>query len=83
MVQIKETVSLTKEEMKILLEILGYSVNSSGIVYKSDGAVLECPLSKEGVTLDKSISVMPGSIIVMNTTPVTLSEYFYQYSYDE
>lgn len=77
----KEIVVLSDEDKKVLFEILGYSVDSQGIIIDEKQEKVICPFTKTPVEL-KNSSLMPGSLIIMNTTPVTLSEYFYQYPDD-
>lgn len=77
----KEIVSLSKDEFKILLEVLNYNVDDLGGIIDDKGQKVICPFTKWQVKLDK-ISIMPGSLIFMNTSPLTLSEYFYQYPDD-
>ena len=74
----KEVVILSKEDKKILLEMLGYNVDKEGFVISLNNERMICPFTNGPVSLEDA-SIMPGSLIIMNTTPVTLSEYFYQY----
>ncbi len=77
----KEVLVLSREDKKILLGILDYDVDEQGFVLSTDKTPTICPFTNKPVKLDDA-SLMPGSLIVMNTTPVTLSEYFYQYPDD-
>ncbi|MBI2523008.1 hypothetical protein HYW19_01335 [Candidatus Woesearchaeota archaeon] len=77
----KETIILSKEDKKILLETLGYTVDKEGFVLSANKDREICPFTNNPIKLEDA-SIMPGSLIIMNTTPVTLSEYFYQYPDD-
>ncbi|MBU0471716.1 MAG: hypothetical protein KKF65_03765 [Nanoarchaeota archaeon] len=77
----KETIILSKEDKKILLETLGYAIDEGGFILSADKDRAICPFTNSPIKLEDA-SIMPGSLIVMNTTPVTLSEYFYQYPDD-
>ncbi len=78
----KETVLLTKEQFTSLLDALDYKVNEKGVIIDLNNKEVICPFTAEPVKLDM-LSIMPGSIVLMNTTPVTLSEYFYNYPEDD
>lgn len=77
----KEIIILSNEEKKLLLEVLGYKVTEEGIILNANNEEVICPFTKKVVRLETA-SLMPGSLIIMNTTPLTLSEYFYQYPDD-
>ena len=77
----KEIVSLSRDEFKILLEVLNYDIDDFGGIIDEKGEKVICPFTNGQVKLDE-ISIMPGSLIFMNTSPLTLSEYFYQYPDD-
>ncbi|MBL7148317.1 MAG: hypothetical protein ISS82_05820 [Nanoarchaeota archaeon] len=77
----KDIISLKKEEMEILINALGYHLDEEGIVLDTKKEKVICPFTKKEINIC-NISVMPGSLVLMNTNPVTLSEYFYQYPDD-
>lgn len=77
----KEVIILPKDDKKILLEILGYTIDEEGFILSTDKDRAICPFTNTHIKLETA-SIMPGSLIIMNTTPVTLSEYFYQYPDD-
>lgn len=77
----KEIVYLNQEEMELILEALDYKIDKDNGVIGPDNKKVICPFTEEPTTITK-ISVMPGSLILMNTSPLTLSEYFYQYPND-
>jgi hypothetical protein len=67
------------DEKKILLDILGYGIGEKGIIFnKETNEEHICPVTKEVVTIEEA-SILPGSTIVMNTTELSLSEYFLDY----
>ena len=65
---------LSRQDTIDLLEVLGYGVDvEKGIVTK-DGKPYDCPYTKRPVELD-NVSIFPGTITVMNTDPLSISEY--------
>ncbi|ODS41553.1 MAG: hypothetical protein A7315_00030 [Candidatus Altiarchaeales archaeon WOR_SM1_79] len=67
------------DEKKILLDCLGYSVNKEGyIINAKTGDYHTCPITRERVPF-KEASILPGSTLVINTTPLTISEYLLDY----
>jgi len=73
---------LTIEQKKVLLNALGYKVEEDGLILDENGKPHECPYTKKNVFLENA-SIMPGSVIVMNTSSITLSEYMSDYVDDE
>jgi len=70
---------ITDEEKKILLDCLGYSVKDDGYIANAKtGDYHTCPITRERV-LFKEASILPGSTLVINTTPLTISEYLSDY----
>jgi hypothetical protein len=64
------------EEKKILLDILGYEVGEAGIILDKDTKKEHiCPIT-ESVVFIEYASVLPGSTVVINTSELSLSEYF-------
>lgn len=75
-------IELNEEERKLFLDILEYQVDQEGfIVDKKTNKHYICPLSKSKVPLSSS-SILPGSTIILNTSALTLSEYFSRYIED-
>ncbi len=67
------------EEKELLLDILGYDIGEGGIIFNKETKEQHiCPITKEVVTIE-SASILPGSTIIMNTTELSLSEYFMDY----
>jgi hypothetical protein len=72
-------VHIDNEQKQILLDILGYKVNDKGyLVSKETKKLHVCPITKEKVKLEKA-SILPGSELVINTNPISLSEYISKY----
>lgn len=72
-------VHVDNEQKKILLDVLGYGINADGyLVSKETNELHICPITKEKVKLEKA-SLLPGSELVINTTPISLSEYLSKY----
>lgn len=66
--------SKLKESTKLLyLELLGYEVDEKGFITK-DKKRIKCDYTKEFVPF-KTASILPGSTVIMNTSPYTLSSY--------
>ena len=74
----KKFLQISNNKKKILLKALGYEVNEKGFVTDEEGAVVRCKYSHRGVHI-KEASILPGSTIVINTTPVTLAAYIEEY----
>ena len=77
----KEIIYLSKDEFNILLDVLNFRIDEQGRILDQNGEKVICPFTQKQVELD-TLSIMPGSLILMNTSPLTLSEYFYQYPDD-
>lgn len=74
-----EFLNLGLEEKNLLLDILGYHVDENGLIYdKETHEEHICPITNEVVFIENA-SILPGSTVVMNTTKVSLSEYFSKY----
>ncbi|MFA4957301.1 MAG: hypothetical protein WC556_10075 [Candidatus Methanoperedens sp.] len=72
-------IEVNNEEKKLLLDILDYGVDAEGfIIDKKTKKHHICPFSNTPVSIDDS-SLLPGSTIIINTTALTLSEYFSRY----
>ncbi len=64
------------EEKTALMDILGYYVDENGIIFDKETKIEHiCPITKEKVSIDNA-SILPGSTIIINTTELSLSEYF-------
>ncbi|VVB87337.1 Uncharacterised protein [uncultured archaeon] len=64
------------EEKKILLDILGYEIGEGGIILdKHTKKEHICPIT-ESVVFIENASVLPGSTVVINTSELSLAEYF-------
>ena len=70
-----ELLDLDDEEKKIFLEALGYGVNDEGKVIKSEtNKPAICPYSEREIEF-RNASILPGSVLVMNTNATTIAEY--------
>jgi len=67
-------------EQKIaLVDILGYKVDENGLILdKETEKEYECPLTG-GTVFVENASILPGSTIIINTSELSLSEYFTQF----
>ena len=70
---------ITYDEKRILLDCLGYSVKEDNyIINTKTGDYHTCPITRERVLFENA-SILPGSALVINTTPLTISEYLSEY----
>jgi hypothetical protein len=67
-------------EQKIaLVDILGYKVDENGLILdKETEKESKCPITSEPVFIENA-SILPGSTIIINTSELSLSEYFTQF----
>ena len=64
------------EQKTALMDILGYYVDEKGIIFDKKTKMQHiCPITDESVSIDNA-SILPGSTIIINTTELSLSEYF-------
>lgn len=61
-----------------LMNQLGYSIDSKGFLIDEQKNFLLCKYSKEPVHIDKA-GVLPGSILIINVTPLTMAQYYMEY----
>ena len=72
-------IETNEEERRLLLDILDFEVDEGGfVVDKKTKRHYICPVSKTKVPISSS-SILPGSTIILNTSALTLSEYFSRY----
>ena len=70
---------LKENEKKVLLKALGYDISESGfVVEEHTKRVVWCRYTNKPVKFDEA-SVLPGSTIVINTTPISLSSYIEEF----
>ena len=64
------------EEKKILLDVLGYEIGEAGIILDKETKKEHiCPITGSVVFIENA-SVLPGSTVVINTSELSLAEYF-------
>lgn len=69
-------VELEINEKKVLLDCLGYSVDKDGFIHHlGTGEFAKCHYKKTNIHVD-NVSVLPGSVILIDTDEITLAEYF-------
>lgn len=72
-------IEMNNEERKLLLDILDYKIDDEGFIVDNRTKQHHiCPMSKTKVRINDS-SILPGSTIIINTSALTLSEYFSRY----
>jgi hypothetical protein len=70
---------INSEEKIRLLEVLGYGIDDDGYILDiNTGEPYTDPMNNEEVHIENA-SVLPGSTVIINTTPLSLSEYFTVY----
>ena len=69
---------LTEDKKLILLKALGYDVNENGFILNDKKKYHICPYTNMRV-LFKNASILPGSVVIINTSSLTLSEYITDY----
>lgn len=70
--------SLNDNQKRVLLKALDYNIDENEVILDKTGKPHLCPYTKRKVLL-KNASIMPGSVIVMNTSSLTISEYITDY----
>lgn len=69
-------IDITLNEKITLLDILGYYVDENGVIYNKDTKEQHiCPYTNE-IVLIENASILPGSTVIINTTELSISEYF-------
>ena len=77
--EFKEFVNLPENAKLVLLKALDYEVDRQGYVVDSKNkSRVICKYSKKPV-LFKDASILPGSTIIINSDPLTISEYIGEY----
>lgn len=67
---------LNNREKKLFLDILGFEVDKKGLVVEKESKKpCICPITDEQVYF-KNASILPSSTIIINTSALTLAEYF-------
>ena len=74
----KKFLFLSDEKKKILLKALGYGTDVKGYIIDENGRRVLCKYSGVEVPFVNA-SILPGSTIIINTTPYTLSKYLEEY----
>ena len=74
-----EFLSISDDEKRVLLDILGYDIDETGLIIKRETQQPHiCPITNRHVYL-KDASILPGSEIVINTSAISLAQYFSKY----
>ena len=70
-------VDINDDEKRIILNVLGYEIDKEGLIFiRETNKPHICPITEEKVYL-KNASILPwNSTIVINTSALTISEYF-------
>jgi len=80
MAKLNSLVQLNINERIKVLDKLGYIVNEKGnIVNKSTKKGLKCKYGGDNVHINTA-AILPGSLLIINATPLTMAEYFVEYS---
>ena len=72
-------VQLSNEDRIKALSKLGYIINEEGyVIDKSTKKEVRCKYSEEKVHINTA-AILPGSLLVINATPLTMAEYFVEH----
>ena len=74
----KEFLKLDANMKTVLLKALDFNIDINGYILDTMGKKIICPYSKTPVKFD-TVSILPGSTILINTSLITLSEYISDY----
>jgi len=75
----KKFLNLSSDKKRLLLLALGYKVNKKGFVVWADTErKVWCKYTKRPVHFNE-VSILPGSTVVINSTPTSLSKYIEEY----
>ncbi|MBI5797391.1 hypothetical protein HZA98_00620 [Candidatus Woesearchaeota archaeon] len=77
-----ELVELDLKDRKKALELLGYSISTDGFVLDENFKEVICKYTKEKVHI-KYAAILPGSLLIINATPLSMANYFLDYPEDE
>lgn len=70
--------SLSDLQKRILLKALGYDLDAEGFIIDENRSRIICKYSRVEVPFE-SASILPGSTIIINTSPYTISKYIEEY----
>ena len=76
-----ELVELNISQRLKVLEKLGYSIDEQGYILDKDNRELICNYSEERVHI-KTAAILPGSLLIINATPLTMAKYFIEHPED-
>ena len=74
----KKFLSLSDEKKKILLKALGYGIDNQGFITDENSNRVLCKYTGVEVPFINA-SILPGSTIIINTSPYTISKYLEEY----
>ncbi len=76
-----ELIELNVSERVKALERLGYLLNNEGYVLGKDNKEITCDYTKEKVHI-KTAAILPGSLLIINATPLSMARYFIEHPED-
>ncbi len=76
-----ELIELNVSERVKALERLGYSLNNEGYVLDKDNKEITCDYTNERVHI-KTAAILPGSLLIINATPLSMARYFIEHPED-
>ena len=74
-----ELIELEVDERTNVLEKLGYTIDEEGFVVDSEQKEVICKYTEEKVHI-KTAAILPGSLLVINATPLSMARYFLEYN---
>lgn len=77
----RKFLKLSDEKKKILLKALDYGVDYEGFITDENNKRVLCKYTGVEVPF-VNVSILPGSTIIINTSPYTISKYLEEYIED-
>lgn len=74
----KKFINLPSNARRVLLKALGYEVKRGYIIHSDTKERIICKYSKKPILFENA-SIMPGSTIIINSDPLSISQYIGEY----
>ena len=73
---------LNNENRVDILNKLGYSINDEGYVTDSKKKEVICKYTEERIHINTA-AILPGSVMVINATPLAMAQYFMEFNNED